>query len=302
MGRDDLPEPLERAYPAYVLMEFASSAPIDLRACSRHSCATRRIGRRWRHRSEPRAVQIAEAARAASSAFHRPGRHRCISRRRAAAARQPFLPAVGPSDHDATLRAAIERVVIPRTTIEIELTEGMASDDQNRILIIPWTPPSPHRRREIIQSKSLGSSWAGYTIFSTGALASLLIGALGRRVSSRNMRSKTPLPKSGIGLSMQNAGMPQSEIVGFLLGSQEAIRIHRPFNADLKRRRHFSALSYVTPHALSETIGRFGRQPPVQVGDLAFFEPKFVATNKKLAVACSRASDAHLNPYPAALK
>ena len=58
-----------------------------------------------------------------------------------------------PSDDDATLRAAIERVVISRTTIEIELAEGMASDDQNRILIIPWTPPSPHRRREIIQGE-----------------------------------------------------------------------------------------------------------------------------------------------------
>jgi site-specific DNA recombinase len=40
-----------------------------------------------------------------------------------------------------------------RTTIEIELAEGIASDDQNRILIIPWTPPSPHRRREIIQGE-----------------------------------------------------------------------------------------------------------------------------------------------------
>jgi site-specific DNA recombinase len=29
----------------------------------------------------------------------------------------------------------------------------MASDDQNRILIIPWTLPSPHRRREIIQGE-----------------------------------------------------------------------------------------------------------------------------------------------------
>jgi hypothetical protein len=29
----------------------------------------------------------------------------------------------------------------------------MTSDDQNRILIIPWTPPSPHRRREIIQGE-----------------------------------------------------------------------------------------------------------------------------------------------------
>ena len=58
-----------------------------------------------------------------------------------------------PSDYDATLRAAIERVVISRTTIEIELAEGMASDDQTRVLIIPWTPPSPHRRREIIQGE-----------------------------------------------------------------------------------------------------------------------------------------------------
>ena len=40
-----------------------------------------------------------------------------------------------------------------RTTIEIELAEGIASDDQNRILIIPWTPPSPRRRREIIQGE-----------------------------------------------------------------------------------------------------------------------------------------------------
>jgi site-specific DNA recombinase len=58
-----------------------------------------------------------------------------------------------PSDYDATLRAVIERVVMSRTTIEIELAEGMASDDQNRILIIPWTPPSPHPRREIIQGE-----------------------------------------------------------------------------------------------------------------------------------------------------
>ena len=40
-----------------------------------------------------------------------------------------------------------------RTTIEIELAEGMTNDDQNRVLIIPWTPPSPHRRREIIQGE-----------------------------------------------------------------------------------------------------------------------------------------------------
>jgi site-specific DNA recombinase len=61
--------------------------------------------------------------------------------------------AVRPSDDDATLRSAIERVVLSRTTIEIELAEGIASDDQNRTLIIPWTPTSPHRRREIIQGE-----------------------------------------------------------------------------------------------------------------------------------------------------
>jgi site-specific DNA recombinase len=55
---------------------------------------------------------------------------------------------------DANARAAIERVILSRTTIEIELAEGMTSDDQNRTLIIPWTPPSPHRRREIIQGES----------------------------------------------------------------------------------------------------------------------------------------------------
>jgi site-specific DNA recombinase len=57
-------------------------------------------------------------------------------------------------DPDANLRSAIERVVISRTKIEIELGEGRAKDDHNRILIIPWTPPSPYRRREIIQGES----------------------------------------------------------------------------------------------------------------------------------------------------
>jgi hypothetical protein len=56
-------------------------------------------------------------------------------------------------DTDAKMRAAVERVVISRTTIEIELAEATAGDSQNRVLIIPWTPSSPHRRREIIQGE-----------------------------------------------------------------------------------------------------------------------------------------------------
>jgi len=56
----------------------------------------------------------------------------------------------GANEAAADLRAAVERVMITRTTIEIELSEGIAGD-QDRILMIPCTPPSPHRRREIIQ-------------------------------------------------------------------------------------------------------------------------------------------------------
>jgi hypothetical protein len=48
---------------------------------------------------------------------------------------------------------SIERVVLSQTKIEIELAEIAAGDDQNRILIIPWTPPSPHQRREIIHGE-----------------------------------------------------------------------------------------------------------------------------------------------------
>ena len=58
----------------------------------------------------------------------------------------------------ADLRAAVERVVITRTTIEIELSEGIAGEDQDRILMIPWMPPSPYRRREIIQGEGDRSS------------------------------------------------------------------------------------------------------------------------------------------------
>jgi hypothetical protein len=54
-------------------------------------------------------------------------------------------------DRDPALLAAVERVVVSRTTIEIELAEGSAEDDQDRIRIIPWTLPSPIRRREVIQ-------------------------------------------------------------------------------------------------------------------------------------------------------
>ena len=37
-----------------------------------------------------------------------------------------------------------------RQRLEIQFAEGVAGDSSDRILVIPWTPPSPYRRREII--------------------------------------------------------------------------------------------------------------------------------------------------------
>jgi hypothetical protein len=95
--------------------------------------------------------RVAEAVSAASPASNRQGRHELHQPKASGRGASTDSPAVRPSGYDVTLRAAIERVVMSRTTIEIELAGGKVSDDQNRILIIPWTPPSPHRRREIIQ-------------------------------------------------------------------------------------------------------------------------------------------------------
>jgi site-specific DNA recombinase len=49
------------------------------------------------------------------------------------------------------IRELIDRVVIGRTTIRIQLSEVAEENDSGRILTLPWTPPSPHRKREIIQ-------------------------------------------------------------------------------------------------------------------------------------------------------
>ena len=48
---------------------------------------------------------------------------------------------------------AVGRVTIRRTTLEIQFAEAMTGDAPDRVLVIPWTPPSPYRRREIIQGE-----------------------------------------------------------------------------------------------------------------------------------------------------
>ena len=74
--------------------------------------------------------RVAEAVSAASSASNRQGWHELHQPKASGYGASTGSPAAHPSEYDATLRAAIERVVISRTTIEIELTEGMASGDQ----------------------------------------------------------------------------------------------------------------------------------------------------------------------------
>src|SRR5271165_1165651 len=62
--------------------------------------------------------------------------------------------ASGASNPKVDLIAAVERVTIRRTTLDIQLAEGIVGDLSDRVLVVPWTPTSPHRRREIIHGES----------------------------------------------------------------------------------------------------------------------------------------------------
>ena len=48
---------------------------------------------------------------------------------------------------------AIERVTIGASQIEIQLSDAGAIGGQDRTLTLPWLPPSPYQRREIIQGE-----------------------------------------------------------------------------------------------------------------------------------------------------
>jgi len=85
----------------------------------------------------------------------------------------------------------------------------------------------------------------------------------------------------GIALSLQNAGMPQTEIVQFLSAYQDVIRTHLRAMPTSSVGAEFPHFLVVTPHALSETIRPFGPQPRVTRGELAFFDPKFVSTKEE---------------------
>jgi site-specific DNA recombinase len=58
------------------------------------------------------------------------------------------------------IRGLIDRVVIGRATIRIQLSEVAEGNDSARILTLPWTRPSPYRKREIIQGANDASACA----------------------------------------------------------------------------------------------------------------------------------------------
>jgi hypothetical protein len=64
-----------------------------------------------------------------------------------AVAKQSPTGAASPSD----LPSLIDRVTIGRTEIQVQLSEAAEAEAGSRTLTIPWTPPSPYRKREIIQ-------------------------------------------------------------------------------------------------------------------------------------------------------
>jgi site-specific DNA recombinase len=58
------------------------------------------------------------------------------------------------------IRSVIDRVVIGRATIRIQLSEVAEEHDSARILTLPWTRPSPYRKREIIQGANDAKTYA----------------------------------------------------------------------------------------------------------------------------------------------
>jgi site-specific DNA recombinase len=66
-----------------------------------------------------------------------------------------------PSDASAAdIRNLIDRVVISHTSIRIHLSEVADGSDGARILTLPWTRPSPYRKREILQGAQDGKTLA----------------------------------------------------------------------------------------------------------------------------------------------
>jgi site-specific DNA recombinase len=112
----------------------------------------RRGSKRWRYYVSQAALQ-GDRSKAAS-----------ILRVPAGDVEKLVVEAVGKlSLSDASLadtRNLIDRVVISHATIRIQLSEVAEENDGARILTLPWTRPSPYRKREIIQGADDGKTYA----------------------------------------------------------------------------------------------------------------------------------------------
>ena len=81
-------------------------------------------------------------------------------------------------DPGADLLAVVERITISRTTLEIELAEGMAEDSSERIVVIPWAPcwkrsVATGKRRELCRKIGDGVNQAADLISATASIPSL---------------------------------------------------------------------------------------------------------------------------------
>ena len=64
------------------------------------------------------------------------------------------------ADSQTDIRDLIDRVTIGRTAIQVQLSDAGEAEAGARTLTLPWSPPSPYRKREIIQGVADGKTSA----------------------------------------------------------------------------------------------------------------------------------------------
>ncbi len=82
----------------------------------------------------------------------------------------------------------------------------------------------------------------------------------------------------GIGLSMLNVGLPQADVIGYLLNFREEIR-NQAGIVPPETWGRFPNFLVVRPRALNE-ISRQHRALPERSGQVSFFKPEFVSDEK----------------------
>ena len=113
----------------------------------------RKGSKRWRYYVSQAALQGDKSKAASSSAFRPP-----MSRVLVAEALGKL--SLGRATSQTDIRNLVDRVVIGRATIRIRLSEVAEENDSARILTLPWTRPSPYRKREILQGANDGKTYA----------------------------------------------------------------------------------------------------------------------------------------------